>query len=62
MQKEEPKMALWCDHVNVQPMVDPRGLVIASPDAILVVEDGKVKLMCKTCFGQGLTLPFAKFS
>lgn len=55
-EKTPIREALWCDHAAVRPQVDPRAVIIESPGVYVIVEEGKVKILCKTCFGQGIKL------
>lgn len=48
--------AVWCDHAAVIPQMDPRAVLIGSPGVYVIVEEGKVKILCKTCFSQGIKL------
>lgn len=51
--EEGPKEAIWCDHVAVVGLwieKKPALKVLATDQAVfLVVEDGKVKLVCPAC-------------
>lgn len=55
-EKKPISEVLWCDHVAVRPQVDPRAVLIDSTGCFLVAEEGKAKLICKTCFTQGIKL------